>query len=872
MRTHPLPLVGLLALAACGPTKETVQTPLPPQTAMPDSVREVVLLESPTEVVDTANYRLSPYRAAEARPWDLTHTKLRVRFDWPNEQVIGQATLSLKPTFRPRNELVLDAKGFEVKQVTLGENSGRTLPYRNTDSTLVIDLGRDYQRGEEAKIYIDYVATPAESGMSGAAITSDKGLFFINPKGDEDKPQQIWTQGETEHNSRWFPTIDQPNERATQEFYITVQDKYETLSNGVLVSSNPAAGGMRTDYWRMDKPHAPYLHMIAVGEYAKVDDRWRNVPLSYYVEEDYREDAEEIFAHTPEMLDFFSELTGVDYPWPKYAQIVVRDYVSGAMENTTAVVFGEQVQRHERELADDNNDLIVAHEMFHHWFGDYVTTESWANLTLNEGFANYSEYLWFEHHDGKAAAEDHRLNELQGYLGSGEQGGFHPLIWYQHRRANGEDMFDGHSYNKGGLVLHMLRDYVGDEAFFASLKRYLVDNALTAVEVDELRMAFEDTVGEDLQWFFDQWFIGNGHPEYSVDYGYADGMATVSVTQTQDVGEFRPVFKLVTQVVQYPAAGGDPIVHDVVVDERREVLSFDAQRGDLFVFDPNSVILGDVTEERTTAEQLDIFQREGIGQRKRLFAIRALRAAAEQENYAVPQAVVNAALNAESFRVANNGIALVDVNNPTAVASLRRLAREGTDVSVRSGALAKLAETGDASLEELYREVLSQDQSYGVMSSGLQGLFKMNPTAGLEEAKKLEASESVDLLTGVAAIYAELGAEENLGFFERRLADVDYQQAGEFAGAYLGLALKNGPAAVKTAVNNLAESVLAEKSSLWRRYAFTAALAELKGVAGSPGLQQMLGGEDLAPLLTEKISAIKAAETNPQLIGAFEAM
>ncbi len=242
-----------------------------------------------------------------------------------------------------------------------------------------------------------------------------------------------------------MPTFDQPNERSTQEFWITVEDKYKTLSNGLMISSNKNADGTRTDYWRMDQPHAPYLHMLAVGEFAKVDDKWRNVPLSYYVEPKYEPYAKEIFAHTPEMLEFFSKTLGVDYPWPKYSQIIVRDYVSGAMENTTAVIFGEFVQKTDRELADDNNDLIVAHEMFHHWFGDYVTTEAWSNLTLNEGFANYSEYLWFEHHDGKAAAEEHRMTELQGYLGLGSRGRLPPA-----------DLVRAHLADRGGHVRRAL--------------------------------------------------------------------------------------------------------------------------------------------------------------------------------------------------------------------------------------------------------------------------------------------------------------------------------------------------------------------------------------------------------------------------------
>ena len=180
--------------------------------------------------------------------------------------------------------------------------------------------------------------------------------------------------------------------------------------------------------------------MIAVGEFAVVEDDWNGMLVDYYVEPDYKDHAKDIFAHTPEMLTFFSDKLGVKYPWKKYSQVVVRDYVSGAMENTTGVIFGEFVQRTKRELIDSDNDGIVAHELFHHWFGDLVTCESWANLTMNEGFANYAEYMWFEYKYGKDRADSHRRSELNGYVGSAKQGGIHPLIHFEH--GDKEDMFD----------------------------------------------------------------------------------------------------------------------------------------------------------------------------------------------------------------------------------------------------------------------------------------------------------------------------------------------------------------------------------------------------------------------------------------------
>jgi len=220
------------------------------------------------------------------------------------------------------------------------------------------------------------------------------------------KPTQLWTQGETEGSSVWFPTIDTPSERMSQEIFITTRKDFQTLSNGQLVYSNFNDDDTRTDYWKQDLEHPPYLTMMAVGDFKIGRDEWQDskgriVPVDYYVEPDYANYVFQIFGDTPEMMTFYSELLNYDYPWDKYAQIIVRDYVSGAMENTTATIYGEYVNQTSRELIDDNNETTIAHELFHHWFGDLVTCESWSHLPLNESFATYGEYLWLEHKYGK---------------------------------------------------------------------------------------------------------------------------------------------------------------------------------------------------------------------------------------------------------------------------------------------------------------------------------------------------------------------------------------------------------------------------------------------------------------------------------------
>src|SRR5690554_2194528 len=347
---------------------------------------------------------------------------------------------------------------MEIKSVKL---DGKALNYLYNDAQFLrIKLDRTYTKDQSYDVVIDYIAKPEEKEIEGSsAISSDKGLYFINPKGEnKNQMPHIWTQGEPEASSVWFPTIDRPNQNTTQEIYMTVEDKYKTLSNGALISSTQNEDGTRTDYWKQDLPHAPYLFMMAVGEFAVVKDSYTlpddtEIPVHYFVEPEWEEHAQAIFGATPEMIDFYSDLLGVEYKWDKYHQIVVRDYVSGAMENTGAVVFGDFVYKTKRALIDSDNHSIIAHELFHHWFGNLVTCESWSNLPLNEAFANYAEYLWDEHYHGRDHADYVAEKEADGYFQSSKQTGYHDMIWFDYNDK--EDMFDAHSYNKGGRVLQM---------------------------------------------------------------------------------------------------------------------------------------------------------------------------------------------------------------------------------------------------------------------------------------------------------------------------------------------------------------------------------------------------------------------------------
>jgi aminopeptidase N len=712
------------------------------------------------------------YNPENARKFNLRHTKLEVGFDWQQQHLNGTATLTLAPHFYAQKELLLDAKGFTVHQLALlgtpakPENKPKGLPleYAYDGRKLRIKLPRPYARGEELVVQVTYTAKPNDLKMKGSeAIEGDKGLYFINPYEKEPfKPRQLWTQGETEANSCWFPTIDAPNVKTTQEMYITVDKEFISLSNGKLVGSKDNANGTRTDHWRQDKPHAPYLFMMAVGKYAVVRDRWRDREVNYYVEKEYEPYARAIFGRTPEMMEYFSKLLDYPFPWDKYSQVVVRDFVSGAMENTSASVFMEQVQVDHRYLLDDNWDNIIAHELIHHWFGDLVTCESWANLPLNESFANYGEYLWQEHKYGRAEADYLWRDELESYLAESETKQ-EPMIRY--RYLDKEDMFDSHSYAKGCLIMHMLRNYVGDEAFFASLQLYLKKYEYKKAEIHDLRLVFEEVTGEDLNWFFDQWFLSAGHPLLAVRDSLAGNELVLTVEQRQDT-LYTPVYRLPVQVDVW--VRGQRQRHQLDVTERAQVFRLPvAAPPDLVLFDAETQLLG-VVEHPKTPERLMYQLRHSDKLLAKLAAAEALRerlaadaavrqalfAALANDHWQVRQAAADAFADyagADSVQVADK---------------LKNLALNDEKSLVRASAVNALAGKVPPSF---FLKTLN-DSSYTVLANSM---YAYANAGGEDPAAVFERFDGLDNLVVVKALaeyYAYAQVPDKLGWYLGKMA------------------------------------------------------------------------------------------------------
>ncbi len=676
------------------------------------------------------------YRASATKINDLVHTKLAVSFDYSKSWMYGKAWITLHPHFYPTDSLTLSAKRMNINEVSIIK-AGKHIPLKfEYDSLkLHIKLDKAYKCGENYTVFINYIAKPNEFKVKGSlAISSDKGLYFINPNGtDKSKPTQIWTQGETESNSSWCPSIDKPNQKTTDEISMTVPAKYQTLSNGIMVSQKKNSDGTRTDTWKMDLPHAPYLLMMAVGEFSIIKDSYKGKEVSYYVEKEYAPVARKIFGLTPEMIAYFSKITGIEFPWPKYAQIVCRDFVSGAMENTTATLHSESAQQDARQLIDRNEwEDVIAHELFHQWFGDYITTESWSNLTLNESFADYSQTLWDEYKYGKDDGDAENYQGMLTYLQGGNDKKDLVRFYYKDR----EHMFDQVSYQKGGRVLHMLRNYVGDSAFFKSMNLFLKTKKFQSAEAHELRLAFEEVTGQDLNWFWNQWYYDSGHPKLDISYNYdsVGKTAKVFIKQTQADKVFR--FKIAVDVYQ----GSEMKRYNVWIDQSDDTLSFPVMsKPNLINVDGDKILLCEKTDHKTLDNYIFQYKNAGLYvDRRETIAF----AAEKQGDDPKAMEFLKTALNDKYYELRILALQMLNTENDSVKnvfePILVNIAKNDPKSLVRASAIAVLGKYKKGTFKPIFMNAIN-DSSYSIAGNALIALSEIDSLAALEKANRFSS-------------------------------------------------------------------------------------------------------------------------------------
>lgn len=797
---------------------------------------------------------LKIYRATPEKINDVIHTKLDVSFDYGKRYLYGKAWLTLVPHFYPTDSLRLDAKGMTIKNVSLVEGAKlNALKYDYNGKQMNVHLNRKYSKGERYVIFVEYVAKPDELKAEGSlAITDAKGLYFINPDGkDKDKPIQIWTQGETEASSVWFPTIDRPNQKTTSEISMTVPAKYVTLSNGRLVSQRANTNGTRTDTWKMELPHSPYLFMMAVGDFKIYKDKWRDKEVNYYLEPSYAPYAKQIFGHTPEMIDFFSRKLGVDFPWNKYSQIVVRDYVSGAMENTTATLHGDFVQATDRELLDGNKgEEVIAHELFHQWFGDYVTAESWSNLTVNESFADFSESLWLEHKYGKDAGDEHGYKAQESYLHS-ESDYMKSLVRFHYRDK--EDMFDAVSYQKGGRILNMLRNFLGDDAFFKGLNLYLKQNAFKNGEAHQLRLALEEVSGKDLNWFFNQWYFRSGHPLLKIDYLWDEASKTqkVILEQTQPGDPF--ILPFAVDIYE----GGKKERHAAWMRDKKDTLVFHADsKPDLVNADGDRVLLAQVSDNKTMPQLVFQYFHAPL-YIDRLEAIEASIDGQLKDEGA--RKVLLAALKDNYSGLRIKAVEGLDLSNDTirtaALPVLLNMARNDSKTLVQAAALGAIASLKDSTQRPLFDSAL-RSRSYAVQGAALLGVALINRSDAYSIAKNMEKDSKGELSKAIVTVYALGGGAQELDFVADTYDKAPLQSKVEMIPAYINILTKvNDSKIVDKKIGDFKDLAIKYKQYGIDKFV----LAMLQGLRQNKQGQLKNATPELKEELNQQISTISAS-------------
>lgn len=757
-------LCGLACITACKVNKNnTSSNPSANNPASASSARPV---------------KKPPYHATETLTLDVIHMDLAVAFDYTRQQVMGQAVLLCKPYFYDLKTAELDARAFTIKRVGMitVDDDTLSLKYEYNGAKLLVFLDRTYTRKEEFSLFIDYVANPEEvKSKRGNAITDNKGLYFINPTGkDQKKPRQIWTQGETQSNSCWFPTVDLPNEKITHSIAVTVENKDITLSNGELMMSKERDNGMRTDFWEQTKPHAPYLVMLAAGEFAKVKDYWRDsVAVDYYVEPEYRQYARMVFGNTPEMMEVFSQKLGVDYPWSKFSQIVVRDFVSGAMENTSAVVHYDALQHDAREHLDNPHEDIVAHELFHHWFGDLVTCESWSNLPLNESFATYGEYIWQEHKYGAMEADQEFHNNLRAYLGQKNKHKVDPVRYHYYSR---DELFDVVSYQKGGCILHLLRRQVGDEAFFEALKHYLTSRAYKTAEMADLRMAFEEVTGQDLNWFFNQWFLQPGHPVLEYTYAYSPDRTSVKVTITQKQDSAWGVYRLPLKADVY--SNGKVTREELLVNSREQSFDLNSPGGavDFVNIDADKTLPAAIEDNKSVAEFRAMIKNGPLYMDK-YYGVKGWISTMGDSPADSDLQTFDYLLSNEFWGVRNLGLTALEKLDSTQlnrfVSVLSDMALHDAKAANRADAVLLLAGHAPGRYTGVFEQTVN-DSAYSVVAASLQALWETDIALARPHINQNKTIKNKTLQYTIASLLAEDATTDEVDYFESTFDEYGY--------------------------------------------------------------------------------------------------
>jgi aminopeptidase N len=793
-----------------------------------------------------------PVQWTRSHNYDVQHYRIKVSFDWKEKSVTGETTITLKPFPNDLSEVEFDAGQMDIQAVKLAQGTPLKFRYVNNQK-LIITLDKKYSANSKLAITINYVARPVNS----------QALAFISPTDtDKTRPYQIWSQGEAQTNHYWFPCYDAPNDKATSEVIATVEDKFQVISNGKLVSvqANPLKK-TKTFHWLMNQPFSSYLISIIVGEYAEVKDRFKNTPVSSFVYKNQVQEARASLGKLPQMVAYFSKKIGYDYPYPKYAQIMVRDF-PGAMENITATTMSDTAVHDKRAHLDLSSDDLIAHELSHSWFGNLLTCRDWSELWLNESFATFMEGVWIEYDKGKDDYLYKMYGNQQGYFQAWNGGLRRPIVTNLY--SDPDALFDAYAYPRGGAVVNMLRFVLGEEMFWKAIRHYVKKHQWQNVETQQLVVAIEDVTGQNLQWFFDQWLYKMGHPVFEITSMYDEKAKTIklNVKQTQKPDEQRkwfasPAFFTMPVDVAITTASGEK-VHRVFINKAEQTLSFAVDGKPLIInFDKGNYLIKEMKFNRSDDELAYQLLHDSDVMGRTLAAIE-LKA---RKSEAMTKALAQAATKDKFYGVRLEATqALAEIKTDAAKAALLEVLKDSNS-QVRRIAIKGLGDLNDAGLADTFINIINTDQSYFAIADAARALGQTDSPKAFEAllvASKMDSWQGT-IRTGAIAGLAALRDPRSVDIALQYAAAGNPAELRAQAIALLGAIGKDNPKAFDALIVALKE----ETASLQLKFNILNALVELGDARAIPVLEEALKEPGLPPFVISIINSTITQLKNP---------
>jgi aminopeptidase N len=681
-----------------------------------------------------------PIQAERSRSFDFIHYRVSLTFDLDAKMFVGENRITLTPLIDGVDWLELDAE--EIVVMTVFDEAGVPLSHIQADTSVVIALPQELSYGDTATLTVMY------RGMN-----PQEGFFFDDAS--DDHPQMVSTDSWPDEAHHWIPLYDYPNDKVTHELIVTVPEGNKVLSNGRLVSvTEDERTGTTKWHWSQEQPHSTYLFMLAIGPYTVIEDSLGDLPVNYWVYPWAEENARWIFAKTPRMIEYYADLFDYPYPWAKYDQVTT-PHVGGGAEATSATILGQGVIHDRRAEQDFSWERVIAHEVAHQWWGDLITLREWSHTWLNESFGTYSDYLWTRHEFGEDEGAWALLGKKNAYLREAHNRYVRPIVFNRYDRPH--DNFDSHTYPKGACIIHQLRFLLGDEAFFRVLSAFLHEHAFQPVDTYDFMRTVKDVTGQNMDWFFEQYFFSAGHPVFEVSSSWeaSAGQIRLQVAQVQDRDHGVPIYRTPVQIGIVTPSG--KTVETVWLENEFDVFVFESREAPLLVrFDEGNWLLKEWTYDKSAEELLYQARYDDVIGRE--WAVRQLKG--PTNNPQLAEELMAIAREDAFWAVRVAALETLAASGGTGAIELYKTAADDANSRVRSTAVRLLGGMSDPEMVPFFRARFEADDSYQVQAETLRAIGRSGDQSQLEflrqasemasprDVVRRAATSAIEVLTG----------------------------------------------------------------------------------------------------------------------------